>query len=131
MVGGEEILQVGLDGDPRDERRGQAERHQDRFSLLMIDLNRFKHVNDYYGHPTGDQVLSIIGDRLQQRRIVHLWVRVQIDVDPGLDRGDVEARLDDLREAIAAASPASITCGVSTPSQSNASGSSDGQKIGL
>jgi GGDEF domain-containing protein len=31
-------------------------------SLLMFDLNRFKGINDRYGHPHGDSVLSEIGD---------------------------------------------------------------------
>jgi diguanylate cyclase (GGDEF)-like protein len=26
-------------------------------ALVMIDLNRFKHINDQHGHPTGDEVL--------------------------------------------------------------------------
>ncbi len=31
---------------------------RDSFSLLMIDLNRFKFINDHYGHPMGDRVLQ-------------------------------------------------------------------------
>ncbi|MCP4355427.1 MAG: diguanylate cyclase [Proteobacteria bacterium] len=37
----------------------------DQFSLLMIDLNKFKPVNDTYGHAAGDFVLQEIGKRLK------------------------------------------------------------------
>ncbi len=33
-------------------------------SLLMIDIDNFKEVNDRYGHPTGDLVLRIVARRL-------------------------------------------------------------------
>lgn len=36
---------------------GRSERHQHEFSILMLDLDDFKDVNDTYGHPCGDMVL--------------------------------------------------------------------------
>ncbi|MGQ8366172.1 diguanylate cyclase domain-containing protein [Glaciecola sp. 1036] len=40
----------------------KAGRHQNNFALLMIDLDKFKPVNDTYGHEAGDKVLRHVGE---------------------------------------------------------------------
>lgn len=41
-----------------------AQRSHSRCALLFIDLDRFKAVNDLYGHETGDRLLQEVGKRL-------------------------------------------------------------------
>ncbi len=38
--------------------------HQKCFSIMMLDVNNFKAVNDNYGHNKGDQVLKYIADEI-------------------------------------------------------------------
>ena len=44
-----------------------AGRSNTPLALAMIDLDNFKHVNDTYGHPVGDQVLRTLSLLLRQR----------------------------------------------------------------
>ena len=44
----------------------QAGRHRQQLALLMLDLDRFRGVNDSLGHAAGDELLSRVGDTLRR-----------------------------------------------------------------
>ena len=44
-----------------------AHRKQERVALLVMDLDRFKDINDSYGHLVGDQLLQLVAGRLNHR----------------------------------------------------------------
>ena len=44
----------------------KAERTKEKIAILVMDLNRFKEINDQYGHKVGDEVLVKVSEVLQK-----------------------------------------------------------------
>lgn len=44
----------------------RAVREQQSGAMMLVDLDHFKHVNESLGHTVGDQLLKVVGERLQQ-----------------------------------------------------------------
>lgn len=44
----------------------RSRREQTPLSIIMLDIDRFKSVNDNYGHLTGDQVIRAVADTIKQ-----------------------------------------------------------------
>lgn len=89
-----------------DAELARARRGAGVVTLAMIDIDRFKAVNDTYGHPCGDRVIKslarLLQQRLRQSDVVGRYGGEEfVVVFADADTGSAAAVLDDVREAFA------------------------------
>lgn len=85
-----------------EQRLADARRYPRQLALLFLDLDRFKAINDRYGHEAGDRMLQAVAQRLRGRLresdlIARLggdeFVVVLSQIDSGLDVMKVSSQL--------------------------------------
>jgi diguanylate cyclase (GGDEF)-like protein len=89
----------------------QAQRHGHPLSLLMVDLDHFKRINDTHGHEAGDKALQFMGQLLQRcQRAGDVGARVGGEefcvLLPHTDTAAAQAFDDRLRAELAASAAA-------------------------
>lgn len=94
----------------------EHQRYHARFGVAYIDLDRFKPVNDIYGHETGDQVLRVVAARLknvvrQHDTVARIGGDEFVVLFEGVDSPQrVQELTHDLGEALA--QPIRLTAGI-------------------
>jgi diguanylate cyclase (GGDEF)-like protein len=95
-------------------------RHDGIFSLLLLDLDHFKNINDQYGHVAGDDVLKrfadVLHERLRQNDVDARWGGEEFAIlADGAHLEAAFALADHIREAVETtvfARPAHITVSI-------------------
>ena len=103
----------------------EFKRHNRAFSLLIIDIDHFKRINDKYGHQAGDIVLTKVArtleDNLRESDVISRWGGEEfLILLPSLNLQEAYRVAEKLRKCIAETSinvpphtiNVSITCGV-------------------
>lgn len=51
--------------DRLEQALARLERYKEQFALLLLDIDRFRSINDHFGQAVGDRILVTVGKRLQ------------------------------------------------------------------
>jgi two-component system cell cycle response regulator len=84
----------------------RARRHEQDLSLLIVDADRFKDLNDRYGHQAGDEVLRALATRLRERLreediVARFGGEEFLVILPDTDATGATAVAEDLRDHVA------------------------------
>jgi diguanylate cyclase (GGDEF)-like protein len=101
-----------------------AEREDGRFAMLVIDLDRFKEINDRYGHRTGDAALREVGLRIR------MCLRAQ-DTPARIGGDEFAVLLPGVDEAGAARVASRIVRAMGSPFAAGGTGCALGVSIGI
>jgi diguanylate cyclase (GGDEF)-like protein len=88
-----------------DREMGRAQRERRPLSLILLDIDRFKHFNDTFGHEAGDTVLASLGMLLRaMSRVGDVACRYGgeefVLILPEAPLPDARRRAEEIREAI-------------------------------
>jgi diguanylate cyclase (GGDEF)-like protein len=88
---------------------GRVDRYHESFSLLILDLDSLKHINDQYGHQAGDEALRSVARAIRRGlREIDLGARLGGDefgvLAPGTNQASAVTLGERLRANVTAAS---------------------------
>ncbi len=94
-----------------DEEIRRAQRTETPLSVLLLDIDHFKQVNDTYGHPFGDDCLRLVADTLRQygQRAGDVVARYGgeefVMALPGMNSHEAREQAERIRAAVAVLRP--------------------------
>jgi diguanylate cyclase (GGDEF)-like protein len=96
----------------------QSVRHNYDLSLLLLDIDHFKHINDTYGHPMGDKILIAVAKTLLQQcrkedAVIRFGGEEFIVVLEHSDKENSKVKAEQIRHAIELLQPENIKVTIS------------------